>query len=175
MLGCEVASKLDLVDLVLPIILAGREDEGLRFGVADPVESSLVLRPKKDSNPPPAFFFVSGVGNVSCLSLSTIRQPGGSKSSWPISCLDLTDISHAVEPFEAIYMAIGLDSVIGRCLVSRNASFMCLAVNVLANCTFGDKTRPSGTNISTAGTLEKRGLSAANGKQNRWDLQARNV
>lgn len=71
---------LDLGDFTLPIMLVGREDDGLSFCDVDSVEPSLFLRPRKD-NRPPGFFLASGTGDASCLSFSTIRQPGGSTSS----------------------------------------------------------------------------------------------
>jgi hypothetical protein len=67
-----------------------------------------------------------------CLSPSTTRQPTG-KSSWITSGRDLTDVSHAVEPLEAISCDMGLSRVRGVCLLNRTDSAMDLAVNVLPN------------------------------------------
>ena len=46
---------------------------------------------------------------------------------------DLTDVSHAVEPLEAMSCDMGLSRVRGVCLLNRTDSAMDLAVNVLPN------------------------------------------
>lgn len=65
---------------------------------------STAFLPQKESNPPPAFFpLTASAPTCATVSLlfSITRQPTG-KSSCTISGRDLTDVSHAVEPFDAM-------------------------------------------------------------------------
>lgn len=66
--------------------------------------STVLLLPQKDSNPPPVFFPLAASASAwttASLLFSTTRQPTG-KSSCTTSGRDLTDASHAVEPFDAM-------------------------------------------------------------------------
>ena len=77
--GLELPSRLDFGDFMLPMMLEGRDEDGLGFWGS--VVVSLLLRPRNDSKPPPAFLLTSGVGVGSRVVLSIIRQPGGRISS----------------------------------------------------------------------------------------------
>lgn len=66
-------------------------------------DSAVLFLPQKERSP--LFLFLSLTASVSActfasLLFSTIRQPTG-KSSCTTSRRDLTDVSHAVEPFDA--------------------------------------------------------------------------
>lgn len=114
------------------------------------------LRPKNDSSPPFGFFlFPSFAGDNSSLSLSfsKTRQPGGRTSSWTTSGLDLTEASHAVDPFVAIYSARGLIRVIGACRVSLKVSPTCFEVKVLENGGLDGKIKSLGISLSTTAVL----------------------
>lgn len=110
-------------------------------------------RPKNDSKLPPVFLLVSITGTGSSFSLSMIRQPGGKRSSFRTSGLDFTEVSHAVEPFEAMYRAIGLDRVNSMCRVSRRASLMCFEVKVFENCMGWGRVKSRGISRSTLSML----------------------
>lgn len=113
--------------------------------------SKVLFRPQNDNNPPPVFFPFP-VSATPCVTASfppsTTRQPTG-KSSCTTSQRDLTDVSHAVEPFDAISCDIGLSRVTGRCLLTRIDSAMCLAVKVLPNGIVGGRVISSGTMRAT--------------------------
>jgi hypothetical protein len=98
------------------------------------VALATAFRPQNDNKPPPTFLPLPA--SAACpglsLSLSTTRQPTG-ESSWTTSGRDLIDVSHAVEPFEAMSCDMGLNRVRGTYLLSRIDSAMDLAANVLPN------------------------------------------
>jgi len=68
------------------------------------------FRPKKE-NMPPAFFFPSSSGDSPWAEGSTIFQPTGATSSDVTIGLALIAASQEFEPFDARYMAIGLERV----------------------------------------------------------------
>jgi hypothetical protein len=98
------------------------------------VALAAVLRPQNDNKPPPIFFPLPASADCASasLSFSTTFQPTG-KSSWTTSGRDFTDVSHAVDPFEAMSCDMGLSRVRWMCLLSRIDSAMDLAVNDLPN------------------------------------------
>jgi hypothetical protein len=103
---------------------------------------AAALRPQNDSNPPPIFLPLPA--SAACAGpSSTTLQPTG-RSSWTTSGRDLTDVSHAVDPFEAISCDIGLRRARGTCLLSRIDSAIDLAVNDLPNGIIGGRVIPSG-------------------------------
>jgi hypothetical protein len=111
-------------------VLVFRVDGSMSPGLASE-EGAGPRRPNRDNKRPPAFFLCSVA--VAGSSFSIIRQPGGKTSSCKTSGLDFTEASHAVDPFEAMYKAIGLDRVISMCRVSRRASFICFDVKLFEN------------------------------------------
>jgi hypothetical protein len=106
---------------------------------------ATALRPKNDNKPALVFFALVALAVCVAVSLSvsSTRQPTG-KSSWTTSGRDLMDVSHAVEPFEAMSCDIGLSRVSGTCLLSRIHSAMDLAVNDLPKGTIGGRVISSG-------------------------------
>jgi hypothetical protein len=104
------------------------------------------FRDKNDSKPPGFFDLLkSELPEAVCpLSLSTTRQPAGSRSSCEIIGLDFTSASQAVDPFDARKCDRGLSFVDGEFLVRRMASAMCFAVTVLPNWAGGGIVMSSG-------------------------------
>lgn len=82
-------------------LLGGRTGDAERLELATGGDAGPPLRPKKDSKPPLAFFLASVAGEVTSFSFSITRQPGGNRSSFKISGLDFTEVSHAVDPLDA--------------------------------------------------------------------------
>ena len=125
---------------------------------------TTAFRPQNDNKPPPVFLPLPAPAACieASLSFSTTRQPTG-KSSWTTSGRDLTDVSHAVEPLEAISCAMGLNRVRGTCLLSRKDSPIDLAVNVLPNGIIVGRIISSGTTrfikevLPTAVSMELQG------------------
>lgn len=148
-------STLGRGELVLAMpgggVLTGRTEDSKCFGFASDDGAGFPRRPKNDNKPPPVFFLLSvaGVGS----SFSIILQPGGKRSSFKTSGLDFTEVSHAVDPFEAIYKAIGLDRTVSMCRVSRRASFMCFEVKVFENCTCWGRVKSCGISRSITSLL----------------------
>jgi hypothetical protein len=112
------------------------------------------LRPKKE-NKPPTFFLPSSTGDSPSVEESTIFHPTGVTSSDVTIGLDLTAASHEFEPFDARYMAIGLERVGPQCLVSLRDSDICFIVKVFANGTVGGKVMSSGDNLIKTGFLQR--------------------
>jgi len=112
------------------------------------------FRPKKE-NKPPAFFFPSSSGDSPWAEGSTIFQPTGATSSDVAIGLALIAASQEFKPFDARYMAIGLERVDVQCLVSLSDSDICFIVNVFANGTVGDKVMSSGDNLVKTEFLQR--------------------
>ncbi len=110
------------------------------------VALSTVFLPKNE-NRPPDFFFASSIGDAPSLWISTGFQPAGVVSSGAKVDLALIDASHEVEPFDATYIAKGLDFVDEEYLVSLRASNSFLDVNVFEKGTVGGKNKSSGTSF----------------------------
>jgi hypothetical protein len=104
-------------------------------------------RPKKDKRPVLVVFFLSSDGTGPPLSLSTMRHPAGRTLSSERSNLDFTEASHAVEPLEAMYWAMGLERMKGTCLVRRTASAMDLWVKDLEKGGRGWRARSEGSTL----------------------------
>ena len=124
---------------VSPIVTPG---EAVRFGE---VLELAALRPKNEKRPD--LFFSSSTGDSDSLAVSRILQPGGVTSSGATVGLALIEASHEVEPFDAMYMAIGLDRVGERFLVNLRLSDNCFDVNVFWNGDLGGRTKSSGANL----------------------------
>lgn len=93
---------------ILSTLTRGVSELVLLICGAGDMERSLPLtggvdtrRPKKD-NKPPFGFFIGSIATSFSFSFSMTRQPGGKKSSDANSGLDLTDVSHAVDPFDDV-------------------------------------------------------------------------
>jgi len=123
-------------------VLAG---EAGRFALRS-IEDVVPFLPKKE-NRPPLFFFESSTADESSFTFSTIFQPVGVTSSCATVGLDLIDASQEVEPFEDMYIAMGLIRVSGACLDNFKASESCFDVNVLENAVFMGKTKSSGISL----------------------------
>lgn len=113
-------------------VLTGRTEDSKSFGFASDEGARFPRRPKNDNRPPLVFFLLSVAAGSS---FSIIFQPGGKRSSFKTSGLDFTKVSHAIDPFEAMYKAIGLDRIVPMCRVSRRASLIYFEVKVFENCT----------------------------------------
>jgi hypothetical protein len=105
-------------------VLTDRTEASKDFGFASDEGTGFPRRPKNDNKPPLAFFLLSVVKAGSSFSITF--QPGGRRSSFKTSGLDFTEVSQAVDPFDAIYRAIGLDRTVSMCRVSRRVSLICL-------------------------------------------------
>ena len=133
----------ELPDLTEDMLATGDEDLLLAS-----VEEFVPLLPKNESSPPLGFFFPSSATTGSSFVVSRIFHPAGTISSCIILGLDFKEFSQDVEPFDAMYSAIGLDRVTCECRVSLRASDICFETNVLENATFTGRTKSSGTNLS---------------------------
>lgn len=129
--GDSTLDRADPAEMRGGVDAVGEEDwetESITDGEAGP------RRPKNDNSPVP-FFLGSTTNTGSSFSFSTTRHPGGKRSSLVTSGLDLTDVSHAVDPLDAMYRAKGLARVIETFRVRRSASAIDFPVKVFENWT----------------------------------------
>lgn len=110
------------------------------------------LRPKNEKRPD--LFFSPSAGGSDSLAVSRILQPRGVSSSGATVGLALIDASHEVEPFDAMYIAIGLDRVDERFLVNLRPSDNCFDVNVFWKGGFGGRTKSSGASLCRGEELQ---------------------
>jgi hypothetical protein len=133
------------------------------------VLSTVVFLPKNE-NRPPDFFFASSISGAPSLWVSTGFQPAGVISSGAKVGLALIEASHEVEPFDATYIAKGLDFVDEEYLVSLRASNNFLDVNVFEKGTVGGKKKSSGTSFWKIGALHQETSSEVMCKQRNLQL-----
>lgn len=140
--GISTLSRGDPVDVLVRAeeTLLGDDDRSDLTSIGTGVAATAGFRPRNDNKPPLDFLLLSITGDVSS-SLSITRHPGGEKSSLTASGLAFTEASHAVDPFDATYSAMGLLRVMGRFRVSRKASIVFFETNVCVNETLGGRVR----------------------------------